>query len=260
MNSSSKNGWSPSERIVRQWARHVEKVRRHVKQAAGDEPALRLVLKAEDVSRFLTVSDGDGFVAAGLRIRLLGMDAPEIDQPCMNAEGRKWPCGKRARWRLFELLSGKELELLVHDVDCYGRLLCRCRANGVDVAEVMVREGLAVCYGADMYAAAQQEALQHKRGIWNGAFEEPESWRRARRLADNGASGADGAKAAAHGRTTRQRPGMQPRPTRQRLAEVERPTPEPATAPEASTDMLRKKLRALVARLKGMGKATRPSS
>ncbi len=174
----------PDERIVRQWVRHTEKIRQQVRESAGrmgDEPALRIVLQARDVSRFLTVSDGDGFVAMGLRFRLLGMDAPEIGQTCEDAERGTWPCGERARWRLFELLSGRRLELLVHGVDCYGRLLCICLADGEDVAEVMVREGLAVCYRSEQYRAAQLQAIRQRRGMWRGSFEEPVSWRRANR-------------------------------------------------------------------------------
>lgn len=181
--NSSQGAWQPDERVVQQWVRHVAKLRRQVSEQAGDaaRPVLRLVLEAGDVARFLTVPDGDGFMAAGLRVRLLGMDAPEIDQTCQDTQGREWPCGKRARWRLMELLKGRRLELDVHGVDCYGRLLCVCRADGEDVAEVMVREGLAVSYGDERYAQAEAAAARAGRGMWQGFFETPESWRGTQR-------------------------------------------------------------------------------
>ena len=177
--------WLPSGRIVRQWARHVCKLRDSIRNHGRKEDVpLCIVLRAEDVSKFLTVSDGDGFVAAGLRIRLLGMDAPEIEQLCLDEEGREWPCGEKARWRLYELLAGREIEVRIHDVDRYGRLLATCRVGGRDVGETMVREGLAVCYRSDRYEAAEREALRNRRGLWRGAHQTPESWRRCRKNGD----------------------------------------------------------------------------
>ena len=185
--------WWPSGRVVRQWARHVGKLRDGIRNRGRQEDVpLCIVLRAEDVSKFLTVSDGDGFVAAGLRIRLLGMDAPEIEQVCLDEEGREWPCGKRARWRLYELLAGREIEVRIHDVDRYGRLLATCRVGGRDVGETMVREGLAVCYRSDRYKEAEREALHHRRGMWRGAHQTPESWRRCHRGDDRKRDAPDG--------------------------------------------------------------------
>ena len=190
--------WRPSGRVVRQWARHVGKLREGIRnRSRRDGVPLCIVLRAEDVSKFLTVSDGDGFVAAGLRIRLLGMDAPEIEQACRDEEGQEWPCGKRARWRLYELLSGREIEVRIHDVDCYGRLLATCHVGGRDVGETMVREGLAVCYRSDRYKEAEREALRHRRGMWQGAHQTPESWRRCRRGDDRKRDAPDGMTATA---------------------------------------------------------------
>ena len=40
----------------------------------------------------IRVLDGDTIVVAGERLRFLGMDSPEQDQPCM-AVGSDWACG-----------------------------------------------------------------------------------------------------------------------------------------------------------------------
>ncbi len=202
--------WRPSGRVVRQWARHVCKLRDSIRNLGRkDDVPLCIVLRAEDVSKFLTVSDGDGFVAAGLRIRLLGMDAPEIEQVCLDGEGREWPCGKRARWRLYELLAGREIEVRIHDVDRYGRLLATCRVGGRDVGETMVREGLAVCYRSDRYKEAEREAVRHRRGIWQGAHQTPESWRRCRKADDRERDAPDEVSAAA-ARAGKKKRGIHP--------------------------------------------------
>jgi len=181
--------WRPSGRVVRQWARHVGKLRDGIRNRGRKEDVpLCIVLRAEDVSKFLTVSDGDGFVAAGLRIRLLGMDAPEIEQACLD-------------------------EVRIHDVDCYGRLLATCHVGGRDVGETMVREGLAVCYRSDRYKEAEREALRHRRGMWKGAHQTPESWRRCHRDDDRKRDAPDGMTATAskagakrNGRPRRKKP------------------------------------------------------
>ena len=172
------SNWKPGRRIIAQWTRHVCKVQKHIREfSRKDAPPLSIILRADDVSKYLTVSDGDGFLIAGLRIRLFGMDAPEIDQPCTKADGKEWPCGEKVRWRLFEILSGNEIEVRVVNVDRYGRLLAVCYVNGEDAGGIMVREGLAVCYGSKRYRKEEAEAVKHRHGIWAGAYQTPASWR-----------------------------------------------------------------------------------
>jgi len=175
-------GW-----IIRRWTDHIRKLRDGIRNRRKEEDVpLRIVLTAEDVSKFLTVSGGDGFVAAGLRIRLLDIDAPEIGQNCSDGDGGTWPCGRKARWRLYELLAGREIEVQIHDVDRYGRLLATCHVGGRDVGETMVREGLAECHRSDRYGDAEDEAVRHGRGIWRDAQRTPASRRRCR---DDGTAG-----------------------------------------------------------------------
>lgn len=169
----------PEQRLVAQWVRHVNKVRRQLETQEWPG-ALRLCLEAENVSRYVTVTDGDGMMAAGLRMRLHGIDAPEYHQTCRDNHGKEWPCGKRAARRLRELLRCGRVEFIVHGVDMHGRLLVTCLAAGQDVGEVLVREGLAVAYRDERYAEVEQAARRRRVGIWRGTFERPETWRRKR--------------------------------------------------------------------------------
>ena len=174
--------WWPEDWLIAQWARHVEKLRRQLDFCARkDGPPPRMIIRARDVSYLITVSDGDGFMAAGLRMRLHGIDAPELNQKCRDEKGRSWPCGKRARRRLIELLRSGKVEILLHGVDIYGRILITCFANGRNVNATLVREGLAVAYIDDCYKQEEAQARRERRGIWRGKFEMPQSWRRRRR-------------------------------------------------------------------------------
>ena len=49
--------------------------------------------QAADLAGLPRVVDGDTLVIGGTRVRLVGIDAPETDQFCLNATGVRWTCG-----------------------------------------------------------------------------------------------------------------------------------------------------------------------
>jgi endonuclease YncB( thermonuclease family) len=122
-----------------------------------------------------TASDGDSLRLGGERIRLIGLDAPELDQTCRDAQGQDWPCGREARTRLAGLLAQHALNCQSDSHDRYGRRLAVCTAGTRDVAAEMVRSGLAVA--SDAYHAEEREARNAGRGIWAGSFTHPRAWR-----------------------------------------------------------------------------------
>src|SRR5690606_33248082 len=69
------------------------------------------------------VSDGDSLRLGTDRIRLLGIDAPELDQVCWRDSGVEWPCGRAARDHLASLLSHGDIACATSGVDKFGRLL-----------------------------------------------------------------------------------------------------------------------------------------
>jgi endonuclease YncB( thermonuclease family) len=121
------------------------------------------------------LSDGDSLAIDKARIRLQGIDAPELDQSCERA-GRNWPCGKAARETLQRLIGGQDVACESVERDRHGRHLARCRTIRIaDLNKAMVMEGMALAYGA--YESEEQEARRAKRGLWAGSFERPRAWR-----------------------------------------------------------------------------------
>ena len=116
------------------------------------------------------------------RIRLSGIDAPELAQTCRDARGQTWSCGAAARAHLAALVAQGVTCPGTGD-DRYGRMLATCSAAGIaDIGGAMVRDGYAVNYGrytAD-YAGAERQARAARRGLWQGEFDNPEDWRHAR--------------------------------------------------------------------------------
>jgi len=128
-----------------------------------------------------TVIDGNTLQVAGVRLRLHGIDAPDLDQPC-RLRGRTQACGVIARAALMDLTAGAELECEMRGHDAAGRALASCTADGYDVAEGMVYTGWAMALEAAprRYHAVQRQAEAARRGLWLGRFTAP-SERRQRK-------------------------------------------------------------------------------
>ncbi|MGL5167404.1 MAG: thermonuclease family protein [Afipia sp.] len=133
------------------------------------------------------VADGDTLTISGMRIRLVDIDAPELDQSCLDAQGRDWPCGRQASAQLRSRVRGRDLKCQPRSLDKFGRTLATCTLpDGTDVNAWMVQQGWAVTYGfADVYGTQQDEAKSAKRGLWAGSFTPPREWRQQHPRADN---------------------------------------------------------------------------
>jgi endonuclease YncB( thermonuclease family) len=125
------------------------------------------------------IVDGDSLRIAGRSIRLYGIDAPEWDQTCVDPGGQAWRCGRAASRALRERIGGQTVSCRPRALDRYGRTIAGCTlADGSDLNAWMVREGWALASGfAGTYAAEQAQAKAAKRGIWDGTFMSPATWR-----------------------------------------------------------------------------------
>jgi endonuclease YncB( thermonuclease family) len=122
------------------------------------------------------VTDGDTIRIGEARIRLKGIDAPEMEQRCSRA-GRSYACGETARRALIDLVSGENVRCRAAGRDRYRRILARCTVDGEDIGTRMVESGWAVSYGRD-YDAEEARAQERGVGLWEGTFERPQDWRR----------------------------------------------------------------------------------
>lgn len=138
---------------------------------------------AEPVEGQASVVDGDTFDIGDQRVRLLGIDAPELDQSCIDAARRSWPCGRRAEAALRSWLGIAAVRCLPAYYDRGGRAVARCSARGRDIGAWLVENGWALDYprySDGAYRAAEQRARSHRFGIWIGTITPPWQWRAAR--------------------------------------------------------------------------------
>lgn len=148
----------------------------------------RLLRRADaPVIGIASVADGDTLTISGSRIRLVDIDAPELDQSCTDSQGRDWPCGRQASSQLRERVRGRELTCRPRSQDKYGRSLSVCSLpDKTDINGWMVEQGWAVTSGfANIYGAQEADAKASKRGLWGGTFTPPREWRRQHPRSDD---------------------------------------------------------------------------
>lgn len=89
------------------------------------------------------VIDGDTFSCGGMRIRLEGIDTPELPGHCKK--GRECTPGDpyAARAELVRL-TRSSVACTQSDIDHYGRIIGRCEANGKDISCSLLDSGHAV--------------------------------------------------------------------------------------------------------------------
>ena len=126
------------------------------------------------------VSDGDTVRlrlddSTELKIRLSGIDAPELDQAF----------GKESKSRLTELVDGRTIEAQCSKRDRYRRWLCKLEWDSKDVNLNLVKDGFAWWYryyrkdqtseDQQTYQAAEATAKKNKLGLW-GDFDPVAPW------------------------------------------------------------------------------------
>lgn len=131
------------------------------------------------------VLDGDTIEVHGRRIRLHGIDAPELQQECRRDVGRgaaPYACGVEAKSALERIIRGNIVLCKPKGCDAYGRILGACTARSIDIGREMVRQGWAVAYTrySLAYLLEEIEARLANRALWAGDFETPENWRHRR--------------------------------------------------------------------------------
>lgn len=107
------------------------------------------------------VIDGDTIVISSTKIRLAGIDAPELDHP--------W--GKKAKFALIGLCKGKVVTAEIKDEVSYDRIVAKCfLPDGTDIAAVLVEQGLALDwpkFSGGHYRHLEPEGVRKK--LWRCA-------------------------------------------------------------------------------------------
>ena len=141
--------------------------------------ALPSAAHAAELNGPAKIRDGDHVTIGAARVRLGGIDAPGLDQLCLNAAGERWTCGVAARDALVKKAGNQDWTCKVLRQDKSGQSVARCTVGGEDIQKWMVANGWALAYlkFSRDFGADQAAAKSAKAGLWAGAFIAPWDWR-----------------------------------------------------------------------------------
>ena len=151
-------------------------------------------VKSEEIkviSGLAIVTDGDSLKINNNKIRLVGIDAPELKQTCQQGV-TEYPCGEISKKWLDLLVADFQITCSYSKKDRYKRILGVCyignkdsvafkkKVKSLELNSMMVKSGNAVAYRkySDEYIKDEEYAKINKKGIWIGNFEMPWDWRK----------------------------------------------------------------------------------
>lgn len=131
---------------------------------------------ADLTGKVVHITDGDNLTVIihneWVRVRLAGIDAPEINQPF----------GTRSKQSLTDLCFWENVTVFPKGKDQYGRMFAKVRCGDIDAGEEQLRRGMAWVY--DRYVEDQtldpleDEAQAAQRGLWADPYSSPPwEWR-----------------------------------------------------------------------------------
>ncbi|KAA6404730.1 thermonuclease family protein [Candidatus Tokpelaia sp.] len=152
------------------------------RQRAAHEPVWAEPAAIQLLEGYAEIEDGDSLKIKGQRLRLVGLDAPELKQYCY-IEDKTYACGRIAADYLRRLVNKRRVRCQWAEKDKYQRLLGHCFAGDSDLNRQMVVAGWAVNYsspgdGANNYKKEEYQARLDKHGLWQGHFKRPKDWRK----------------------------------------------------------------------------------
>ncbi|KJZ20926.1 thermonuclease family protein [Loktanella sp. S4079] len=138
----------------------------------------------------IRVIDADTIDVGGVRVRLFGIDAPEMGQPCSRSQ-TTWDCGAWARDAVATYFEGRHADCRQIDRDRYDRVVAVCSVDGTDMGGQIVESGLAWAfrtYSSD-YDLQEKSAAIARRGLWAVEVQRPDDYRAEQTAARNAPAG-----------------------------------------------------------------------
>ena len=148
-------------------------------------------VSAEEISGIPRIIDGDTIYIGKFKIRLEGIDAPEMRQQCKKESlkisfiigftfYKDYNCGKVSKEKLTSKIRGSEIKCIFTTKDRYKRYIATCYKEKTNLNQWMVRNGYAIAYRrySKTYVPDEDFAKENKLGLWQGKFMNPEKWRK----------------------------------------------------------------------------------
>jgi endonuclease YncB( thermonuclease family) len=171
--------------------------------------ALLLAMAGPGQAAEIVATDGATIRVDRTIYRLDGIDAPEIDQTCLDEHDEAFACGVALRDRLSAYIGNRAVRCDDKGPDPIYKHrragVCTIEGEATTLNEWLVREGWAIKLDPDAkgrFAAEQTDARENRRGLWKGCFADP---RDMRGWDQNGARLIGGGCQAGHQNRTREK-------------------------------------------------------
>ena len=127
------------------------------------------------------IRDGNTLQLAGVTYRLDGIDAPELDQICLDNHADPWNCGVDARDQLAKLVGGHPVRCDDRGPDKTHRKrhlgVCTAEGETTSLNQQLIRSGFALNVhpsAKSHFDKDQAAAKNDRKGIWKGCFVAPQ--------------------------------------------------------------------------------------
>ena len=134
------------------------------------------------------VRDGGTVQVGGATYRLDGIDAPELDQICIDEHADAWACGVEARDQLSNLIGSRQVrceDLGLGTTDKKRHIgICTVEGDSASLNQLVVRLGFALNfepYARGRFREDEAAAKDNRRGLWKGCFVAPQEFRWGRK-------------------------------------------------------------------------------
>ncbi|MCR8827123.1 thermonuclease family protein [Pseudosulfitobacter koreensis] len=134
---------------------------------------------AQDFSGPIRVIDADTIDVGTTRVRLHGIDAPEMDQTCLTGQNTVIECGRWATDQVRARFQNRLARCTPIETDQYGRTVARCVVGDVDMGREIVSLGLAFAYRrySTAYVLDEKGAAVNDRGLHAMRVQSPAQFR-----------------------------------------------------------------------------------
>lgn len=135
--------------------------------------------KAETVEGRASALSGSLISLGGRKIRLAGIEAPDLDQTCSKPGNKRWRCGESAREGLARLLSSRRISCELTGKSSADIEEGRCHSGDDDIAAQLVKLGHVFAESGMFatYRSLERDAEDQQVGLWSSDAERPTSWR-----------------------------------------------------------------------------------
>jgi endonuclease YncB( thermonuclease family) len=134
------------------------------------------------------VRDGGTLQFAGVTYRLAAIDAPALDQLCIDEHADAWTCGVEARDRLASLIGNRQVRCEDLGADSTSRTrhtgICTVEGETVSLNQILVRQGFALNFepsAKGRFKEDEASAKDGRQGLWKGCFLAPQEFRQGRK-------------------------------------------------------------------------------